>query len=522
MKYHINFNRKKLSPEEMNKHMNFDQFISNVPAKGSFFKAAKALKWAAASGAAIITAVAAYLYLNKQNDIPGQRPFIDPLLAEVNIKPSVFSIDPSRDTTLVFETGSSIVIPSHIFADKSGNPVDGNVELRYREFHDPAEILLSGIPMHYDSAGTHYTFESAGMFEVLAFKNGKPLKIVPGKEITVNMMSMNADDFNMYYLDTAKQQWSYIGTSSVLNGNSKVLFDSVMHKEYAEKMAGVSEPPAITVADPNKQNFMIDYNKEEFPELAVFDGVKFQVDANDHSYDPHLADKVWEDVAVKRVDKRYTVTFSREKSSYTFDVVPVVEEQNHAKAKKELDRKMAEYVIALNSRKDKENDREKILQANYEKYVSEAKWQNVNARLTEMIKRNPINYTSLALRTFGISSLGIYNSDMPRTFFSEPRFATVKLFNKEKEVNAYNLCMLIKGHNMAYRFNCNGNTARIEFGKDDENFLVATTSDGKLAYIDAKEFKRSIGPGEVAQLQVKVHEKKIESVEEFRTLVDMK
>lgn len=523
MKYKINFNREKLSPEEMNKRMNFEEFINGAPAPaGMLSKITGTVKWAALAGVAGLVAVAAYLFAGDGKEMTEQTSFINPPIEGVNIRYSNFDIDVSHDTTLIYETGSTINIPAGAFIDKHGKLITGDVEIRYREFHDPFEILLSGIPMHYDSAGTHYTFESAGMFELLAFRNNEPLSIIPGKELTVNLISLNADnDFNMYYLDTVQKQWEYLGRSSADNGNNKVLYDSLLASEYAERMLGIDEPPVITVSDPNKQNFIIDYNKEEFPELAVFDGVKFQVDDSDQSYDPSLANQIWEDVIVKRADKKYTVTFSRAKSSYTFKVVPVVDEKDYPKFRQELDRKMAEYTIAVNDKNQKEKNRQAILQANFEKYNSEARWENVQARINETLKRNPINYPGLAMRTFGITMPGVYNTDRPRTFLSQPRFVYGQMYHKGKPVNTHSVYLLIKGANIVYSYICHDNEVEIQFGKDDPNFIVATTKEGKLAYMNTDEFRQAVSSKERAKLEMKVHPKKIETVEEFKALLNM-
>lgn len=45
------------------------------------------------------------------------------------------------------------------------------VKITYREFADPIDFFVSGIPMEYDSAGRKYNFESSGMCEINAYKD---------------------------------------------------------------------------------------------------------------------------------------------------------------------------------------------------------------------------------------------------------------------------------------------------------------------------------------------------------------
>jgi hypothetical protein len=113
-----------------------------------------------------------------------------------------FEINTDKDTFIVSDRGSLITIPKNAFIDSLGNEVTGKVNLSYREFHHPAEIILSRIPMTYDSAGTRYHFESAGMFEIDAKQNGKKLRIAAGKSIAVNLASLDTAQtkFNQYYM----------------------------------------------------------------------------------------------------------------------------------------------------------------------------------------------------------------------------------------------------------------------------------------------------------------------------------
>ncbi|NJN77433.1 MAG: hypothetical protein HC803_03155 [Saprospiraceae bacterium] len=63
----------------------------------------------------------------------------------------------------------------------------GKVDISYREFHDAAAIIASGIPMT-NSEGDKY-METAGMFEINGSQNGQEVGIADDKEIEVKMGS---------------------------------------------------------------------------------------------------------------------------------------------------------------------------------------------------------------------------------------------------------------------------------------------------------------------------------------------
>ncbi|EAY30132.1 WD40 repeat domain-containing protein [Microscilla marina] len=100
------------------------------------------------------------------------------------------------------KNGSNIRVPADAFVNKLGEPVKGKVEIKYREFHNAADIIASGLPMHYDSAGVRHHFESGGMFELRGSQNGRPVFIADNKNVEVNLISYNPDKrFNHYFLD---------------------------------------------------------------------------------------------------------------------------------------------------------------------------------------------------------------------------------------------------------------------------------------------------------------------------------
>jgi hypothetical protein len=134
--------------------------------------------------------------------------FIRPPLKNVDVPYEEYQVDAAKGDTLFPETGSIILFPPNAFVDKEGKRITGNVQVKYREFNEPIDFFLSGIPMDYDSAGKKMTFESAGMCEVLAFKDGQPVFVNPNSKPEINLVSNDAKpNYNLYYLDTVQQKW---------------------------------------------------------------------------------------------------------------------------------------------------------------------------------------------------------------------------------------------------------------------------------------------------------------------------
>jgi hypothetical protein len=141
-----------------------------------------------------------------------ETPFIVPPVPGVNVGHECFEFDAEEGTILSLANGTRIVIPPSSLEDMDGKPVTGLVSLAYREFHDATDILVSGIPMGYDSAGVSHQLETAGMFEMEASQNGHPVFLQEGSQAQVNLASFTGgNDYNFYYLDKEKRNWQYEG-----------------------------------------------------------------------------------------------------------------------------------------------------------------------------------------------------------------------------------------------------------------------------------------------------------------------
>lgn len=125
------------------------------------------------------------------------------------LEPNRFKVD--NQTGGHFETaeGTTIDVPANCFVDMDGNPIDGKVDLVFREFHRPEEVLISGIPMQYEKDGKEGNLVTAGMFEIKGTHENRPVGFAEGKAIDLSMPStMDAEDVAFYKLDSQNGTWA--------------------------------------------------------------------------------------------------------------------------------------------------------------------------------------------------------------------------------------------------------------------------------------------------------------------------
>lgn len=129
-------------------------------------------------------------------------------------------------TIITRDSKSSIHFDPNSLVDQDGKIVEGDVEIRYREYRNAAEMAFSGIPMMYEEDGKEYRFNSAGMIEVRAYQNEEELSIKPGADFTIDYnVTQQVDSCFFFALDGEEQKWEKrqaIDFDSINRANSVV------------------------------------------------------------------------------------------------------------------------------------------------------------------------------------------------------------------------------------------------------------------------------------------------------------
>lgn len=199
--------------------------------------------------------------------------FFQPPIPNADLPFEEYAVDAQRGDTLYYQTGSIILFPPNSFVDNEGNLVQGNVQVKYREFRSPIDFYLSGIPMNYDSLGKQFVFESGGMCEILAYKEGVRVFVNPLIKPEINIISQNpSPKQSIYYLDTVLKRWINKGASIVRdltketdNSESTTNFDFNDIAEPLKPEKATNKSPVIKIA----------INPASFNELMVYDNLQF-------------------------------------------------------------------------------------------------------------------------------------------------------------------------------------------------------------------------------------------------------
>jgi len=248
----------------------------------------------------------------------------------------MYTVSAVEADTIFTPTGSTILFEPNSFVDANGKPIKGEVKVEWQEFHSLGDIIASGIPMKYDSAGVANDFESGGMFTIAANHKGKPAEIAPGKSVEVNLASMqDTPCYNFYELDEETGDWDYKTTK---NGD-KVETDANEDDQSFEETGTI---------------FEMNLNTHSYPELANQSILGWQASDNlstkERGWIRQSSTKVR--IAKKNDDGTYQLEAKDKRSSKTYDVTPYTEDQaiEDSEKNEKLLQAAADELIAYQAR----------------------------------------------------------------------------------------------------------------------------------------------------------------------------
>ena len=307
---------------------------------------------------------------------------------------------------LTTKNGTTIFIPRNAFEDSAGNNITSNIRIMYRDFYNPLDFFLSGIPMDYDSSGIKYTFTSAGMFEINANSEGRQLYLKKGKEIKIEFVSNMTETYNFYHYDTVANKWEF----SYREGkSSKKEIEDI--NERLDYTYGLDVPDSVT---PQEKDFMKIIRLVNAENLKVgradnyafpanrtmlkdtpfegIDSLTLEID-DGQDFDENYYSVVWDSVFLQGDAGDLKLVLQKSEKKLIFDVTPCIDKTKYSEAK-------AKYKLSLKEEKQRIKDRE-----NREKEI---------AKLNKLVDKWTLT------RSISILELGIFNFDNP---LYKPKFA---------------------------------------------------------------------------------------------------
>jgi hypothetical protein len=358
----------------------------------------------------------------------------NPPIPELDIPYQKFVIDPKEPHVLYSKMGAKINIPSDAFLDKDGKVIKGKVEVSFREFYNPLDFYLAGIPMDYNDNGVDKVLESGGMVELTAQLNKKELFVNPSSKITVDLFSWTkSKDFNLYDLDKKTGKWIEKGKDVVSNSNVDTKLNSLP-----------PIPPKPIIA--SSQSFSIIDDTKMYPEIEAYKNVLFEpinIDECKISNASEMKIRFLENGKVEVTSILKYGSFRKENKCLCYLAFEPGQD----------------YNAAL-----------KIYQKKYE----------------EVIKKRRVQFQEeeKIVRMLTINNFGFSNIDKPTDYPSGGILNPLFVDKKGNKLELHNVVLIEKNTNTLFRY-----SSIVKYNPNNINVLWGLTKDNKIAYIKNDDFK---------------------------------
>ena len=443
-------------------------------------------------------------------------PCVKPPKKELDIPMTIYKVSGSKGANLEHNTGTKITIPTNAFIDENDNPITGEVDIHFREINHPVDIMLSGIPMKYDTANQNKVLLSDGMIEIEGYLNGKKVKIAPNKTIEIALKATNDETrFNSYQLDKTSSNWNYTGKPTY--ENEKILVNHTVKqpdKSLAEEIKQIEKETNIakhqyetsqkTVADwkqnaPEKpitggnkdRQFVLDVSPKEFPELASYKNLIFEVEQNDPNFSASVYDQEWTDVSLseKEKGKKYYLTLFKSGAKKTFSVFPVFSGDDLKLAMADFNKSFSTYSKELENRKQQEAAYKVQFEGKLEQW-QKAKEKEIAALEVKQNQDENANKVKMIARVLNVTTFGIWNIDCG---ISPPTGIAQKVIFKDQygnEVDIVHANLFEKGKKTIYTYT-KQDFNNFEYNPKEENTIITFLGTDKVGIVMNDQFEQN-------------------------------
>lgn len=145
------------------------------------------------------------IILNKK---PTDQELMDGFFADRSPEAKEYEFDPGKGIRILNSDNLYIYVPPYAFQFPNGQTPTGKVKLMVKQVKSAEEMILSGFHTESD----HGLLQTAGMFDVQAYKGKQPLQLKPNSEIVFQVPADSIyRDMQIFQLKDSSNEWKADG-----------------------------------------------------------------------------------------------------------------------------------------------------------------------------------------------------------------------------------------------------------------------------------------------------------------------
>ncbi len=575
--YNFKVNQPQPDSSQIRKHQDFESLLQTFEEKQDPAPRPERVRplrliYVAVATAAATLAVVWFFRMNTTDTLPAtqdlvatsdayfaSQPMVQPPFAELVPQPSEQTIMANRGGNLSLGDGGYLRVPASAFVDASGQPVSGEVSIQYRTFRDQAELMLSGVPQNYDSAGVHLQLASAGMIEVSATQNGQPVALGPDQTLEVSIEQKRYTGAldplpspRVLHLATNDRSWqkdmaiNYQRSETEADRSAsdpafaaqqafrqkKRELEQQLAKQKQQLLVGRDlpakpEPPSMNPG--NRASFDLDLDENAGVTLKgdlaqtdpeVLEQKTWVVSQKSADFDLRALTVVWESIEVAKLDQReYQITFRSGSSSDQVIVEPLLSPAEYQEALTAYQDRLADWEAQRASLEETLADEVAYLEDTHQEKMQKARIDY--QRSLDSLGLDSEDEGTLVLHTFQIPKLGIWNVVQP--FRADDQLIVASLENSAGTQLSDRVAYLVdRSMNTVYRFYAapEGSLMQYEQLAGSDFVLAIRHKDRELATLDGPELQAFLaGDDDRRRTLVLANSRPVASLEDVRAML---
>ncbi|MES2131702.1 MAG: hypothetical protein V4506_05085, partial [Bacteroidota bacterium] len=282
----------------------------------------------------------------------------------------------------------------------------------------------------------------------------------------------------------------------------KIESEKIAYEKKVNQLSKTTAPAKPLKATSGRQQFQLDVNYKEFPELSAFKNAVFEVGTENKNYNSDFSKITWTSAEITegpQKGKNYTLILTQINRVERLVVYPALTGANYDVALKSYEAKFEDYKNLAAKREANEKKLKEEFEERQAKFATEQKelYQKLTKERIRLMREQEQQQTEQmasfsnaqkVTRIFNVSNFGICNSDCPHNMPTEAKMNPVFLVNNGASFITPGIIYLVcHDKNLVFNYSYEP----VCYNPKDK-YTICAMANGKLYICDKETFGKCV------------------------------